>query len=386
MSMAMARRAWSRAGFYLNLPEVLRILRFRKRRRAFWTQYWPAASEGAGARCTTLGRGWFRIERAGTVCLVRDGEVPLDSHLMLEMMGDKTLCNALLGELGAPVVPNAVFSIDTLGAAESFLADQDAPVVVKPASGTGGGRGVTTGITTRKTLGRAARYAARYDTRLLVERQITGRSYRLLFLDGRFIDAVLREPPVVIGDGRKTIARLIREENARRLEAEAFSALSPIRINPDLRNTLRARGLSLRSVPDPYEPVVVKGAVNENDANGNHNVTPTVHPETVRRCAEIVDAIGVTLAGVDILCADIARPLDAQGGYITEINTTPGLHHHQLIARGEAPTDVGRIVLDHILSTGEGAMKLGKGAAADDARSSYAVGTPTRIATAESVS
>ena len=358
LSASILHRSWARAGFYLNLPELMRILAFRQRRRAFWSRYWQNAARHAGATCHPLERGYIRLERDGKACIVRDGEVPLDSHLMLDMMGDKAICNGLLSELGAPVVPHAVFSIDRTEIAARFLEQAQAPVVVKPASGTGGGRGVTTGISDLPALRRAARYAARYDDRLIVEREITGRSYRLLFLNGHFIDAILREPPVVVGDGRHSIRQLVRMENTGRLTDETFRALSPIQMNPDFRNTLRKQRLSPRTVPQQDSEVVIKGAINENAAARNHNVTDSVHPRTIALCASLVTSIGVEFAGVDILCDDIALPLCEQQGFVTEINTTPGLHHHLLVSPGSKVTPVDRILLDYMFSSGRGCMVL----------------------------
>src|SRR5688572_32104639 len=54
---------------------------------------------------------------------------------------------------------------------------------------------------------------------------IAGASYRLLYLEGRLIDAVRRDPPTVTGDGYSTIRRLIAHENRRRLERRPFTAL-----------------------------------------------------------------------------------------------------------------------------------------------------------------
>lgn len=353
------RWAFNRAGFFLNLPELSALLRFRKRRAAFWRQFWAQAAEQAGAGFTPLDGGYFRMERDGLTVLAQGGELPLDSHLMLEMMGDKALSYKLLGELGAAIVPHIVVAPNARHLAEEFAEREGWPVVVKPASGTGGGRGVTTGILSKKALTRAMRYAARYDRRLIVERQLEGHSYRLLFVGGQLVDGVRREPPFVVGDGKSTISKLVREENKARISGRDFSSLNPILKNPDFRNTLRRQHLSPRSVPGLGEMVTIKTAINENNRAGNHCVTDGVHAQTVAICAAVVRALGVQLAGVDIHCRDISQPLEAQGGYITEINTTPGLHHHCLTLEDKGGSSVGAKVLDYIFYTGHGAMRLG---------------------------
>jgi D-alanine-D-alanine ligase-like ATP-grasp enzyme len=361
MLWRLIEQARHRAQFYLNVPELVQILAFKNRRRAFWTRYWRRAAANISASFTPLEAGYFRIERDGVVCFARDGQVPLDSHLTLEIMGDKVMCNALLAEWGAPVIPYAVFSMDRLEIARRFFNLTPGQVVIKPASGTGGGRGVTTGISNPKALKAAARFAARYDRRLLVEREISARSYRLLFVGGKFVDAVLRDPPVVVGDGKRTIGQLVRAENKHRLHGSGFTALSPLRPNPDYYNCLREQGLTPRFVPAAGARVAVKGAVNENDKQGNHNARAQVHGQTIAMGEQLVHDLGVDLAGVDLLCADVAQPLTAQNGYVTEINTTPGLQHHFLIDRAGARTAVGETVLEYMLAGGSGTMRLGGG-------------------------
>lgn len=352
------RWAFNRAGFFLNLPELSALVRFRGRRSVFWRQFWSDAAAQAGARFQPLEGGYFRMERDGLTVMARGGELPLDSHLMLEMMGDKALSYKLLAELGAAIVPHLAVSANDQRSALAFARQRGWPVVIKPASGTGGGRGVTTGIADEAALARAMRYAARYDRRLIVEKQLAGQSYRLLYAGGKLLDAVRREPPFVVGDGKSSIAALVRRENKARLSGQEFTALNPILTNPDYRNTLRAQGLSPRSVPELGEMVTIKTAINENSRTGNHSVTDQVHPDTDAMCAAVVRALGVQLAGVDVHCANIAEPLDAQNGFITEINTTPGLHHHCLTLEDKGGSNVGARVLDYVFYTGHGAMRL----------------------------
>jgi cyanophycin synthetase len=219
-----------------------------------------------------------------------------------------------------------------LAPALSLIGTTGRPIVVKPVSGTGGGNGVTTGITSRGDLIRAAWLASRFDTRLVAEEQVEGHSYRLLFLDGELLDAVRRDPPRLIGDGKRTIRALVNAENHRRLTQRPFTALSPLRLDQDALNYLRAQGLTPQSCPEAGETVIIKRAVNQNGAADNHAVTHLVHPLTAAVCARLVTNLGVRLAGIDILARDISRPLLRENGVIGEINTTPGLHHHSLAA------------------------------------------------------
>ena len=100
---------------------------------------------------------------------------------------------------------HAIFDLDRLRAAEEFAQGREGPCVVKPARGTGGGDGVTTDVRGRRDLRRAALHASLFCSDLVVEEQVPGDVYRLLYLKGCFLDAVRRRPPIVVGDGRSPL-------------------------------------------------------------------------------------------------------------------------------------------------------------------------------------
>lgn len=356
-------RLFYRAGFYLDVPALVQLLEFRQLRQRYYQELWQVAAGNIGARARPWDFGFCRIDRDGLSAIVRQSSVMLDDHLTLEVMGNKALVYELMREKGYATPRHRRYTMRSLGRAEAFLGDDiQGPVVVKPASGTGGGRGVTTGIVDRADLRKASRLAARFDTELLVEEQLEGRSYRLLYLDGVFIDAIRRDPPIVTGTGRHTIRQLVARENRRRLTASVATALSPLRIDPDCRNKLRQMGLKPSSKPQAGQVVELKRAVNENGSRGNHTVTDQVHPETIAAGARLVTGLGVRLAGLDVLCRDISVPLGDGNGLISEINTTPGLHHHDLVADRSKRVRVAERLLSHMFETRQGVMTLNQGA------------------------
>ncbi len=356
-------RAWYRMHFFVDVPGIAQLLEFRKLRKAYYEALWRDAAASIGASATPWRSGYMRIERDGLATFVRGGEVMLDSHLMLDLMGDKAVTAQLLRERGAPVPHAMTCTVRNLEQALAFMTDLGGPVVVKPVSGTGGGRGVTTGVTDMASLGAAARLAARFDTELMIEKQVEGHSYRLLYLDGRFIDAVRRDAPVVVGDGRSTIRKLVAAENTRRLGEQPVRALSPLKIDRDCRNHLKTLGLKPSSRLAEGRVIDVKRAVNENCAARNRRVGASVHPDTIELGRRIVTELGVQFAGLDLLCRDISVPLDGGNGYINEVNTTPGIHHHYLVSepRTAAPVaaPVASVVLDHLFAKKLGVVRCG---------------------------
>jgi cyanophycin synthetase len=220
--------------------------------------------------------------------------------------------------------------------------------VVKPADGGRGGAAVTPCVRNQVQLARAVLSAARLDTRLLIERQVPGDMYRLLFLDGELVDVVLRLSPQVTGDGRATILELILRENARRLEMARAQALMTVDL--DCIFTLTAAGRKLSTVPAPGEQVLVKSASSENAEEENHTLR-SYAPEVIEESAEAVRAVGLRLAGVDVVTPDINRPLAEAGGTIIEVNGTPGFQYHYQVADRERATRVAIPILERVLET-----------------------------------
>ncbi len=340
-----------------DVPGNVQHLKFLELRRRYYDLFWNSVAGELGAQI----RKWdsyTRLTRNGTVVIVRGPEVRLDDHLTLNLMGNKALTYELLAEQGLAVPKHVRFPVTDLGAAYGLLDSAARPLVVKPNFGTGGGRGVTTGITTRSALKRAAIWAARFDTDLIAEEQIEGQSWRLLFVDGRFLDAVRRDPPRILGDGMRSIRELVTAENEKRLKGRHFTALSPIRLDREALDYLAAQGLTPRAVPATGETVIVKRACNENDASQNHSLSATVHPATIAACANLALNLGVRLAGIDIIARDIAKPLTRDNGLIGEINTTPGLHHHDLLSAPRAGLSVAATLIAHMFETRSGTVIL----------------------------
>ncbi|KAF0676944.1 cyanophycin synthetase [Profundibacterium mesophilum] len=358
-----ARPGWVRRGQRLALKLAdLRAVRARRGfdglRGRYYDTLWTEAARDVGASVTALPGGIHEIRRGALRTFVRRSELMLDSALAERLMADKTLTYRLFAEMGLNLPEHQDFSLSDMRPAAELLSRHPAGIVVKPATGTGGGRGVTTGIRDTVSLGRAARYAASFNARLLAEPQITGHNYRLLYLDGQLIDAVRRDPPMVTGDGRTDIAGLIRAENARRKAGAPVLALSPLIIDRDCLNTLAAAGHTPRSVPRGGERLDVKTAINENAAPQNHHVTGEVHPDIAAQGARIARGLGIRLAGLDLFSADIAADPATAAPVFGEINVAPGLHHHHLTAAPPEGPATASCVLAYLLDRKEGVMTL----------------------------
>jgi D-alanine-D-alanine ligase-like ATP-grasp enzyme len=345
--------------------------RTARRRDEFHRQLWLDAAAALELPTRRVGTDLEIAIGARTVVMGRS-TCSLESDSALERAGDKALVHRLLGERGVPVAPHRVFTLDTLAEAEAFLAAAPDACVVKPAQDTSGGRGVTTGVRDRDALLRAAATAAAAGSRagrrtrggalpvrllaklgdlrhvpLLIEHQIAGDNYRLLYLDGELIDAVCRPVPYVVGDGRTPIRELIDRANSVRTAAAGERGELVVHRDADLVNTLAGQSLTLASVPADGVAVRLKTTVNEGSVADHQPARAILCAEIVEQGAQAAAAVRARLAGVDVVATDPGLPLATSGGCVLEVNTTPGLafHHH---GRPGA-VDVARVVLERLV-------------------------------------
>lgn len=342
----------------------------RRRRDCRYLQFWIDAARTLDLPTRRVGDG-LEIALSESVIEVHRSANTLESPEVLDRAGDKALVYGLLAERGIPVTEHRSFTLATLPDAAAFVAGSPGPCVVKPARDTSAGHGVTTNVSDARSLRAAAAAAAAAGARaargsrhgsapgrlrakfaelrtvpLLVERQVTGEDYRLLYLDGVLVDAVHRMSPTVVGDGERSVAEIIAEINAHRLAHADDRGESVVALDTDLTRTLSLQSLTPSSVPEAGRVVRLKTAVNDNALDDNRPARHLLHPETIELGARAAGAIGGRLVGVDVVTAEPGLPLAVSGGCVLEVNTTPGFAFHYHGKPGAV--DVARVVLERL--------------------------------------
>jgi cyanophycin synthetase len=325
--------------------------RIAAQRGAFYDEVWRDAAEHCGASIVSRGEHAFEIHRGERMLNVCCNTTDLDSDDTLELAGNKPAVHRLLLSHGLPTPHFVEFGLGTLSRALEFLASTrvtGSACVVKPARDTGGGHGVTTGITSPFELAWALAAALPLGGHFLIEQQVAGENYRLLYLDGKLVDAILRGSPQVVADGRSTVADLLDRLNADRVSRGLEGSQVLVTRDLDLRRTLARQGLQPGSVPPAGNRVILKTVINENSADDNESVRDRMSPSIIEAGMRAASLVGARLAGVDVVTTDISRSLSETGGVILEVNTTPGFHYHYHNRSGRCP--VARHVLNAVLN------------------------------------
>jgi len=253
-------------------------------------------------------------------------ETDRTSAVAESIVQDKELTKQLLDAVGVPVPKGRpVTSPDDAWEAAQEIG---VPVVIKPQDGNQG-RGVACNLNTREQVLAAYAAAVEEGDEIICEKFAHGADYRLLIIGYKLVAAARRDPPQVTGDGRHTITQLVEEANKdpRRGEDHATS-LSKFRLDEIAKGVLAEQGLTIDSIPAAGQIVLIRRNANLSTGGSAADVTDLVHPEVAARVIDGVRMVGLDIAGVDVVCQDISRPLEQQGGIIVEINAAPGLRMH----------------------------------------------------------
>ncbi len=262
-----------------------------------------------------------------------------------EIARDKAYTKFVLRQKGLPVPEGKAFfsarfnrhldvqqrtSLDSI---RRYALDLGLPVFVKP-NNKGLGEAVFK-VYREQDLETAVLKVFEIDDVVLVERPAQGHDHRILVLNNELICAYQRSALSVTGDGRSSIQQLIL---AKVTELESGQRANA-RVDPyDLRIDLKLRELGLRRATVIEEGRQLALLDNANLSNGGQalDVSASIHPDFIAVAVQATQALGLRLAGVDLLCQNIQQPLAGQDWVILELNASPGLDHFHAMGPQQA--------------------------------------------------
>lgn len=220
------------------------------------------------------------------------------------------------------------------------------PVVVKPAD-LDGGVGVAARLESPEAV-RAAYFAARkHSPRVLVEKHIHGRDYRLHVV-GEEVQGILeRVPGGVTGDGVQSVKALLEQQNlARKTAIDDRKYLKQMEFDDEARRMLTALGLDAASVPAPGQVVQLRAMANVASGGVPVPLDPAqAHPDNLELALRAARLLRLDVAGVDLLIPDVTRSWMEVGAAICEVNAQPQMFTtlHQPMLRSLLGGGDGRI-------------------------------------------
>jgi cyanophycin synthetase len=269
------------------------------------------------------------------------------STIAVRIASDKQLTKQLLREAGVPVPQGETVTTieDALRVAQKLAA----PVTVKPVDANQG-KGVTVACRTNGEVEQAYAYARKYGRRIIVERFIEGSDYRVLVAGGKVAAASLRRPAHVVGDGEHTVRELVDIGNRNPQRGVGHtSLLTQIALDAHAEDLLRGQGYEPDAVPPAGTAVYLRGNANLSTGGTAEDVTDLLPEATRRLCVRAAAKIGLDVAGIDIVCRDIAVPLPEQDGAVIEVNAAPGIG---------MPRDAGDAIVAGLMGDSDGRIPI----------------------------
>jgi cyanophycin synthetase len=286
-----------------------------------------------------LGRNLHRIQATLT---------DSTSAIGVEIAQDKDDTKRVLGNIGLPV-PKGDVARTIEGALE--IADEIGyPVILKPLNANHG-RGISGRIGDPDELRAAWAISSTYG-RLVVEQFAEGRDHRILVVNGKVVAAAERVPAHVVGDGKHKVRELIEIANRDpRRGVGHRKALTRLPTDKTTEEFLAAGGRSLDTVPGKDEFVALRQTANLSTGGTSIDRTDEMHPDNITACEMAAGVVGLDIAGIDVLTADITIPFRENNAVIIEVNAGPGIRMHTHPAEGE-PRNVAAPILDMLYPPG----------------------------------
>jgi cyanophycin synthetase len=271
------------------------------------------------------------------------------SAIGVEIAQDKDDTKRVLGNIGLPVPKGDVAT--TLDAAIEIAHDIGFPVILKPLDASHG-RGISGRLDTEADVTKAWPNARELGRRVVVETFAQGNDHRVLVVDGKVVACAERVAAHVVGDGKSTVRQLIERGNQDpRRGVGHRNILTRLPLDRFTETFLATCGLTLDSVPASGQRVLLRGTANLSTGGTSIDRTEDMHPANVTACEMAADAVGLDIAGIDVITPDVSVPFRENCAVIIEVNAAPGIRMHTHPTEG-TPRNVGAPIIDMLYPAG----------------------------------
>lgn len=274
---------------------------------------WTQASGGPSRIWTfTSPEGYVWTTSASTLLY------PFITPALMDLAKDKTQAQQYVAQLGVEV-PATLEAASVDEAALDFLYSQR-PIVVKPSDGFGS-RGVQLGVMHPEQLVSAVTAATQYSPRVLLQRQFIGEEIRLTVIDGVVRSILMKQTAQVVGDGQRTIAELLVQENKERADIPT-SLLSYPALSQDMVDVVAER---MNEVVPAGEVCKVGSSSLVSKGACLYELIETTDVSYKNIAATIATTLDAPFLIVDLLVHDYQQPATTDNYVFLEINTSPAL-------------------------------------------------------------
>ena len=246
-----------------------------------------------------------------------------DSILSKEISESKSNTNSYLKSKNYPHT-NQLF-LSNINELDYSIDHIGFPCAIKP-KGENNGRGVYCNIKSREELMFFIKQSSQYYSNgLILEKHVSGNDYRITIINNEFLFAVQRKPPIIIGDGEKTIMQLLNEQNKKLLEIKKKIIVQElISIDGEFEYILKTKNLTTQSILSKNETLIVK-SISNLSVGGERIFVPkeNINKSVIQMCESLAKKLNLFSLGIDYITEDITKEPVISKDAIIEINYNP---------------------------------------------------------------
>lgn len=259
---------------------------------------------------------------------------------VVKMSADKHFAKKIMLDNGISTPEGKVFTDFTVAQALDY-ATLLYPVVLKPNWGSHGDH-VQVNLQNAEQLQNAIHLfisSTREHEPFIIEKYYPWKEYRLFITANGDFAVVHRQCASIVGNGFDTLEKLIEQENSVRksLKENQPTSICPIVIDNEVHKHLQESNTNLFFIPKLGQQVFLRHESNLAKGGKAIDQTHEVHESIKALAAQALACFpGLPVAGLDLLCEDITKPLHSKNYTIIEINSNPGLAMHTYPSEGQS--------------------------------------------------
>lgn len=194
-------------------------------------------------------------------------------------------------------------------------------LIVKP-NNSSLSKGLTLNITNTDKLHKAIAHARDVKSHdVLIQEQVDGEEIRFIVMKGEVKAALLRQSARVVGDGRSTVAELLKKENQTRQ-----TLVFPYIHYPQLDETMiDPTYFKDQTVLEEGKVLRLNRATMIRNGCSVYNVLDTVHPSYIDAVERLATDVETDFMAVDFLLKDYTAQATENNFWFLEFNTSPVL-------------------------------------------------------------
>lgn len=277
----------------------------------------------------------FILRKGDKTVWVRGPRLSVSNPVSLWIIKDKFLTKEALENIGVPCPKG--FSVKTAGEAVAAARKIGLPIVMKPRSFESG-KGVFLNVDSIKKVKQFFPMSAKYDRskEVVLEKEVYGKYYRITMVGRKIVGALETRGIQLIGDGKKTVQKLISEYNKK---ADAKYSVAK-----KTKDILLFQNLTLQAIPKKGREFILGFS----GSGGGEWIdrTDNIGRENRALFAKLASYLDLNVSGIDLIAKDIALPITSKKspGYVLEINGAPEFTFHLYPTRGKS-RNVGKAII-----------------------------------------